>query len=230
MFTKITTALTLIAAAAAAPAPPAAAPAVPAASGGGGISITPHDVYGSSIGVLGCKVNVNRIAYWPTFPGCDNLCKKVTVGDRSVYLLHIDQSGGAHDISYDAWNYLKTGKSALEQPDMGGGIAATWQDVSMDFCKDIIKTPDGKLPLSAANSMGTWAGCPAGSYVHDKSSLWNILNPNACTFGYNEQCTVDLAVSNQPKCAHILGANNALTGTPVENIAYGTKTVAKAIQ
>lgn len=214
MFTKIAAALSLISV---------------AAAGSGSISITPHDVYGSSIGVLGCKVDVNRIAYWPSFPGCTNLCKKVTVGQNSLYLLHIDQSGGAYDISYDAWNYLQTGQSAMKSPVQGGGIAATWEDVPMSNCADLIHTPGNKLPLSASNAMGTWAGCPAGTPVHE-AGLWNILNPNACTFGYNELCTVDLAVSNQPKCAHVLGANNALSGLPVKNIAYGTSTVKVALQ
>lgn len=215
MFTKIAAALSLIGAAAA----------------GGSISITPHDVYGSSIGVLGCKVNVNRIAYWPSAPGCEKLCKKVTANNRSVYLLHIDTSGGAYDISYDAWNYLQTGKSALEQPTMGGGVPATWEDVDFSFCKDIIKSPDGKLGFSASNSMNTWASCPETSTLRKNGALWNILNPNACTFGFNEQCTVNLAAGeNTPKCAHITGANNPLTGLPVENIAYGTKTKAIALQ
>lgn len=213
MFSKITATLSFIGAVAAA-----------------SVSITPHDVYGSSIGVLGCHVNVNRIAYWPMAPGCNNLCKKVTSNGRSVYLLHIDQSGGAYDISYDAWNYLNVGVSAKEKPTAGGGIPATWENAPMDKCKDIIKTPDGKLPLSASNSMGTWAGCPVGSYVRDQSSLWNILNPNACTYGYNEKCTIDLAVSNQAKCPHVLGANNPLSGVPVMNIPYQGSVAVAALQ
>lgn len=48
------------------------------------------------------KVNTNRVAYWPMSVGCDNLCVKVSNGDRSVNLLRVDQSGGAYDISYDA--------------------------------------------------------------------------------------------------------------------------------
>ncbi|KAH0006683.1 hypothetical protein KCU78_g12180, partial [Aureobasidium melanogenum] len=31
----------------------------------GTISATPHVEYSSSIGVLGCKINTNRVAYWP---------------------------------------------------------------------------------------------------------------------------------------------------------------------
>ncbi|KAF1960987.1 hypothetical protein CC80DRAFT_489217 [Byssothecium circinans] len=195
-----------------------------------GTSITPHDVYGSSIGVLGCHVNTNRIAYWPSFPGCNNLCKKVTANGRSVYLLHIDQSGSAYDISYDAWNYLNVGASAKAQPTMGGGINAVIANAPMDKCADLILTPDKKLPLSAANSMHTFAGCAKGTWLRDHSALYNVLNPNACTFGYNEVCSLDLAVSNQAKCPHVLGANNALSGVPVKNLVYGTGKETIALQ
>ena len=35
------------------------------------ISITPHDSYSSSVGVLGCKINTDRVAYWPGAVSCD---------------------------------------------------------------------------------------------------------------------------------------------------------------
>lgn len=194
-----------------------------------GISITPHDSFSSSIGVLGCHINTNRVAYWPMQPGCDSLCKKVTSNGRSVHLLHIDTSGGAFDISYDAWNYLNVGAGAAQQPTMGGGIPAEWEDAPMSACADLIKTPDGKLPLMAANSINTYVSCPAGSWLRDNAALYNIAN-SACTLGYNEVCTLDLAVSNQPSCPHMLGAQNPLSGLPVTNLAYGTGASAIAIQ
>ncbi|KAF2635290.1 hypothetical protein P280DRAFT_198695 [Massarina eburnea CBS 473.64] len=193
-------------------------------------SITPHDVYGSSIGVLGCHVNTNRIAYWPSTPGCNNLCKKVTSNGRVVYLLHIDQSGGAYDISYDAWNYLNVGKSAKESPTQGGGINAQIEEAPMDKCADLILTHDKKLPLSAANSMGAWAGCAKGTWLHENSSLWNIQNPTACTLGFNEVCSINLKVSNQATCAHVLGVQDHLSGVPVKNIVYGTGKEVIALQ
>jgi hypothetical protein len=188
---------------------------------GSGISITPHDAFSSSIGVLGCHINTNRVAYWPMQPGCDSLCKKVTANGRSVHLLQIDTSGGAYDISYDAWNYLNVGVGAQEQPTTGGGIDGEWEDAPMSECADIIKTPDGKLPLMAANSIGTFTGCPVGSWLRENSALYNVQN-SACTLGFNEVCTLDLEVSNQPSCAHILGAQNPLSGLPVTDIVYGT--------
>ena len=192
------------------------------------ISITPHDKFSSSVGVLGCHVDTNRAAYWPSMPGCDTMCVKVSANGRSVHLLHLDTSGGAYDISYDAWNYLNIGKSASEEPTMGGGIDASYEYVSMDQCRDLIKTPDGKLPLMAANSIGFYVGCGANSWVGQNSALYNIQN-SACTLGFNEVCTLDLAVSNQPSCPHILGAQNPLSGLGVQDISYGTGQLSAAV-
>jgi len=188
-----------------------------------GVSVTPHEQYSSSIGVLGCMVDTNRIAYFPMWPDCNNLCKKVTANGRSVHLLHIDASGGAFDMSYDAWNYLNVGASAKEQPTVGGGIPAEVEDAPMSECVSLIKTPDGKLPLMAANSVNTFVGCPEGSWIHENSALYNIQT-SGCLYGYNEVCQLDLAVSNQPSCPHQLGAMNPLSGLPVMNIQYSTGT------
>lgn len=204
MFSTITATFGLVAAAAAA-----------------GVSITPHDMYSSSIGVLGCHINTNRVAYWPMEPSCDSMCVKVSSNGRSVNLLQVDTSGGAYDISYDAWNYLNVGASATVDPTMGGGIPATYESAPMSDCADLITTPDGKLPLMAANSINFYVGCPTSSWVGQNTALYNIQNA-ACTLGFNEVCQLDLAVSNQPSCAHILGSQNPLSGLPVTNIVYGT--------
>ncbi|KAF1967949.1 hypothetical protein BU23DRAFT_279957 [Bimuria novae-zelandiae CBS 107.79] len=186
-----------------------------------GISITPHEQYSSSIGVLGCLIDTNRVAYWPMQPDCNNLCMRVTANGRTVNLLQIDTSGGAFDISYDAWNYLNVGASATQTPTQGGGIPAEYEVAPMSECASIIKTPDGKLPLMAANSINTYVGCPVGSWLHDNSALYNIQT-SGCKYGYNEVCNLDLAVSNQPACPHMLGAMNPLTGLDVMNVQYGT--------
>lgn len=206
-----------------------ASTAAAAPTGGSGISITPHDKYSSSIGVLGCHVNTDRIAYFPSFPSCDNLCLEVSANGRTVNLLHIDSSGGAYDISYDAWNYLSTGDSASDNPTMGGGIPAEYKQVDMSNCQDIIKTPDGKLPLMAANSMGFYSSCGPNSWIGKNSALYNIAN-SACTLGFNEVCELDLSVSNQPSCPHMLGSQNPLSGLPVMDIAYGTGARVAAVQ
>ncbi|KAH6949689.1 hypothetical protein BKA56DRAFT_638805 [Ilyonectria sp. MPI-CAGE-AT-0026] len=172
------------------------------------VNITPHEQYSSSIGVLGCKIDNNRVAYWPGSVGCDDVCVRVYNEGRSVHLLRIDTSGGAYDISYDAWNYLAFGKSAVEEPHMGGGI-----DMNYDV---------GKLPLSAANSMNYVASCIAQptSWVAQNHVLYNIQD-QVCKLGVDEECHLDLAISNQPSCPSPLGIEAPLN-YKVENIQYGT--------
>ena len=186
----------------------------------GSASITPHDMYSSSIGVLGCKIDTNRVAYWPGSVDCNNICVKVSNEGRSVYLLKIDSSGGAHDISYDAWNYLGFGKSATKDPQMGGGIAMNYEYVHASKCKDILD--NGKLPLAAANSMNYVASCLSEpkSWVAQNYQLYNINDP-VCKQGVNEKCHLDIAVSNQPECPSGLGSTKELKMN-VENIRYGT--------
>lgn len=189
---------------------------------GTGVWVTPHDSYSSSIGVLGCKINTNRVAYWPWAVDCDNICVKLSYADRSVHLLRVDQSGGAFDVSYDAWNYLQTGKSAAKDPISGGAVAMTYENASVSDCSDLIHT-DG-LPLSAANSMNYLASCvgDSDSWVGQNYVLFNIADP-VCSLGYDEKCTLDWASGqNQATCHHTLGLQAELTTDPVYNIRYPT--------
>lgn len=186
------------------------------------VSVTPHQQFSSSVGVLGCHINTNRVAYWPGAVDCNNLCVKLThASGRTVNVLRIDSSGGAHDISYDAWNYLSTGKSATEDPTQGGGIPVTWQNVDMAQCDDLINTPGHKLPLMAANSMNFVAGCPASSWVGANHLLYNI-GDSSCRYGYDEVCTMPNNGGNQATCPHTLGLMTPLTTAPVYDIEYGT--------
>jgi len=194
---------------------------------GAGVWATPHDSYSSSIGVLGCKINTDRVAYWPGSVDCNNICVKLSYGGRSVHLLRIDQSGGAYDISYDAWNYLQTGKSAATDPIAGGPIAMESEEVDASACASLIYTPGNKLPLSAANSINFLSSCLAqpNSWVAKNHVLYNICDP-ICTLGHDEECRLNLAVSNQPACPHTLGLTSKLSSAPVYNILYQTgKTV-----
>ena len=196
--------------------------ALPALSRRGSISITPHDQYSSSVGVLGCKINTNRVAYWPSSPSCNGMCVKVSANGRSVNLLKVDGGGSAYDISYDAWNYLSTGQSATADPTTGGGIAATYEDVDMNECAGLITTADNKLAFSAANSVSFVASCPSDSWVAQNYVFYNIANPT-CNYGVNEVCTLDMSVSNQPSCpGSQLGVKTPLDSQPVYNIIYGT--------
>ena len=106
---------------------------------------------------------------------------------------------------------------------MGGGIAATYKNVDMSQCQDLITSPDKKLPLMAANSMNLIASCVAQptSYIAKNSGLWNIAT-SQCTYGEVEECTLNMAVSNQPSCPHQLGLQTPLTDMPVFNLQYGT--------
>lgn len=190
------------------------------AADSGTVWATPHDSYSSSVGVLGCKVNTNRIAYWPGSISCDNLCVELSYGDRSVHLLRIDQSEGAHDVSYDAWNYLYTGHSATDRPTAGGGVPMEFRDVDVGECRDLIKTKGGKLPLSAPNSMNFLASCLEGdTWVGRNHVLYNIMDP-ICTWGYDEACDLDWPAANQAKCPHALGTPESLKSAPVWNIMY----------
>ena len=188
-------------------------------------SITPHDKYSSSIGVPGCKINTNRVAYWPGSVDCDNICVKVTKDGRSLHLLRIDSSAGAYDISYDAWNYLAFGSSAEDDPQMGGGVPMEYEYVDNENCSDLLD--DGKLPLSAANSMNYAASCLGDSWVGKNHKLVNIQD-SACLYGKDEECSLDLAVSNQPSCPSTLGNMDELD-MPVMDIAYGTGEKVRAL-
>ncbi|PCD21806.1 hypothetical protein AU210_015609 [Fusarium oxysporum f. sp. radicis-cucumerinum] len=186
----------------------------------GSASITPHDQYSSTIGVLGCKIDTNRVAYWPGTVDCNNICVKVSNKGRDVHLLKIDSSGGAHDISYDAWNYLGFGESAAKNPQQDGGIVMDYEFVHASKCNEILD--NGKLPLSAANSMNYVTSCldEPTSWVAQNYELYNIYDP-ICKYGVNEKCHLNLAVSNQPECPSILGSMSNLN-LKVENIIYGS--------
>ncbi|KAJ9419814.1 hypothetical protein QL093DRAFT_2015599 [Fusarium oxysporum] len=188
--------------------------------------VTPHEQYSSSVGVLGCKINTNRVAYWPDSVGCDDICIRVATERREVYLLKVDASGGAYDISYDAWNFLVTGKSATESPAMGGGIFMTYEVVDPTYCVPLLQ--DGKLPLAAANSMNYLANClqSPNSWVATHYVLYNIVD-STCKYGVDEICYLDLTISNQAQCPSGLGVLTPV-GLDVKNIIYGTGKEEKA--
>ncbi|KAJ2974328.1 hypothetical protein NUW58_g8692 [Xylaria curta] len=187
----------------------------------GTVWATPHDSYSSSIGVLGCKVNTNRVAYWPGSVDCDRICLSLSYGDRSVKLLRIDSSEGAYDVSYDAWNYLLTGSSASTHPTAGGPTAMEYRYLDPSECSDLIHTDGSKLPLSASNSINYLASCLSqpDSWVAKNHVLYNIQD-SICSWGHDEKCDLDWPNANQPKCSHILGDPVALTTEPVYNIRY----------
>ncbi|KAK7744273.1 hypothetical protein SLS62_010300 [Diatrype stigma] len=197
-------------------------------SGSGTIWATPHEQYSSSAGVLGCKIDTNRVAYWPGSVDCNNICVTVSYAGRSVTLLRVDTSQGAHDISYDAWNYLYTGSSAADQPATGGAVAMTYAYVDPSECAaaGLLHAGAGdKLAFSAptgTNLLVSCLGAQPDSWVARNYALYNIVDA-VCTWGYDEECTLDWPAANQAACPHTLGAMESLAvADPVYNIQYGT--------
>ncbi|CAN8102010.1 unnamed protein product [Discula destructiva] len=184
-----------------------------ASSGSGTASVTPHASYSSSIGVLGCKIDYNRVAYWPMAVDCDKMCVKLTYKGKSTTVLHIDQSGGAHDISYDAWSELNCGVPGTAQTCVGGGVDMDYEWVDMSQCSDILNGTDGKLAFSAANSMNTISAClgAGDNWTARNYELYNIANPS-CSLGLDEKCTLNYPSENQPACPGTLGSQTPLTG------------------
>lgn len=180
------------------------------------VSVTPHEQFSSSVGVLGCLIDTNRVAYFPSFPDCKKPCLRLKDKEhgREITVLHIDSSEGAHDISYDAWNYLKTGKSAKDDPQQGNGIEVESEQLSLDDdeCKALLKDTDGKLPVMAKSPQ--WGlECP------DNVEFLNI-GTATCTTGKDEKCNVS---GDQVKCpSGDSGSVGDLKGMTVKNIEYGT--------
>lgn len=188
------------------------------------VDVTPHESYSSTVGVPGCKINTNRVAYWPLPISCTNICVRVTYAGRSLHLLRIDRSTGAWDISYDAWNYLLTGQSARDNPSTGSILEADYEEVDADECVDLMYSSNGGLPMSAANSMDYLRPCledEPDSWVARHFESWNIHNP-VCTQGWDERCTLDLKKSNWSDCPNPVGEPRVLTTAPVWNVQYGT--------
>jgi hypothetical protein len=195
----------------------------------GTAGVTPHDSYSSSVGVLGCKIDTNRVAYWPQSVDCNNFCVSLRYQDRKVKLLRIDQSEGAYDVSYDAWNYLQTGRSAKDDPIAGGAVEMEYEYLDASECKDLIHTKGSKLPFSAANSMNFIASCidQKDSWIGEHYVLYNIAD-SICTMGKDEECELDYPEFNQPKCPSTLGDQSPLDSQPVYNIRFPSGEEVKA--
>lgn len=179
-------------------------------------SVTPHQQYSSSIGVPGCLIDTNRVAYFPNIPTCDEPCVRVTHAEsgRELTLLHIDTSGGAWDISYDAWNILISGYSASQSPQTGGGVDMEVAFVGLDDgeCQALLGKTNGKIPLMAISP--NWAvECP------DVDVEFYNFGHQSCTTGSDEICHMDGNVMN---CPSGVGAANGYNGPTVTDLDYGT--------
>lgn len=186
----------------------------------GTVYVTPHSQFSSSIGVLGCKVDTNRIAYWPVWPDCTNMCIKLTFGSRSRTILHIDTSGGNHDISFDTFQYLAFGSSATASPailNADAGANMDYEIVDMSECSDIIKSDTGKLSFIAVspnqvNSCST----QSGSWLADNFELRNIAN-SQCQYGIDEVCNLD-DTTGTATCPSGVGTNGNAALSPAQPV------------
>ena len=186
------------------------------------ISVTPHAQFASSVGVLGCLIDINRVAYFPSPPSCQSPCIRLkdNAHGREVTLLHIDSSEGAYDISYDAWNYLMTGSSARDDPNEGGNLEVDSEQLSLEdeSCKALLSGTGGKIPVMACSPQ--WGlECP------DAVEFRNI-GLSTCTTGTDEVCEVNESLVNCPSGDE--GAVAELVGMAVENIEYGTGNIVPA--
>lgn len=176
----------------------------------GSVRVTPHDAFSSTIGVHGCKVDVNRMAYWPNWPDCSEMCIKLTSGSRSRTVLHLDVSGGAHDISFDTYQYLAYGTSATASPALlnpagDGGLDVDYEVVDMSQCADIITSDTGKLSFIATNpnQVNKCVG-EGNNWVAQNYEIRNIGN-SQCQYGIDEVCTFD-TVTGTAKCPSGVGS------------------------
>lgn len=190
----------------------------------GTVSVTPHIGYGSSVGVLGCHIDVNHVAYWPMKVDCNNLCVKLTHGTKSTYVLRIDSSTGAHDISSTAFNELIGLKDSA-------GELMQWEDVDMSKCSHLLlPSAKGKLPFTAWNP-NLPADCVAKAREEGKSNWvsqhYRLKNFGTaqCTNGLEEDCQYD-ETAQLPKCPTskaIADINNINVGdVDIHELTYGS--------
>lgn len=162
-------------------------------------------------------MNTDRAAYLPSFPTCNDFCKKISYQGRSVFVAHIDQSGGANDISYDAYNFLITGQSAAQNPITGGGQETVMDTVAPENCASIFE--GGKVAFSASTGSAFPASCPINTYIGRNHALYNIQTAT-CTWGRDESCWLD--DNHQPHCPSQMNLPARLTSRPAYNTQYGT--------
>ena len=172
--------------------------------------------------LLSLHVVLTKDQYWPEPVDCQNICVQVSYKGRSLNLLHIDHSGGAHDISYDAYSILTTGQSADDSKSAaaGGDMSMTYTVMPPSACGGLLYT--GKLPLEASNSMDYLSNClqhEPDSFAAKNYELWNMAD-STCTLGVNEKCTLNWPAENDPTCPSQLGIQTPLSTQPTHNVEY----------
>lgn len=213
----------------------------------GTVYVTPHSQFSSSIGVLGCKVDTNRIAYWPICrafsfqypfisqyylrtdriltmiligPDCTDMCIKLTFGSRSRTILHIDTSGGNYDISFDTFQYLAFDSKATASPailNANAGANMDYEIVDMSECSDIITSDTGKLSFIAVSPNQV-------NSCMEQSSSWVAENyemrniaNSQCQYGIDEVCTLD-STTGTCTCPSGVGTDGNVALAPAQPV------------
>ncbi|PHH87264.1 hypothetical protein CDD83_9117 [Cordyceps sp. RAO-2017] len=143
--------------------------------------ITAHVQYSSSVGVVGCELAdgaLERVAFFPGQPSCDNWCVKITNDNngKSDYFLRIDGSTGAYDISCKGYDFLLD----RENPkgcETAGHEEWTVADAEPENCRRFLK--DGLMPTMTVN----WPAECANSKTFGKGGPFRIKQLE----GYQDQ-------------------------------------------
>lgn len=127
------------------------------------------------------------------------MCIKLKYGSRSRTVLHIDQSAGAYDISFDTFQYLAFGTSAIPSPGSptyllaGSSFPLDYEVVDMSECADIITSDTGKMSFIAGNPNQVVACVGKGNnWVAQNYEVRNMKDAQ-CQYGIDEVCTLDAA-------------------------------------
>lgn len=176
------------------------------------VALDSHVQYSSSLGVIGCLIDTNRVAYWPSAPPCDNPCVKLTAPNgNTITVLHIDQSGGSYDISMDAYKTIKHGSNwrSINNASEAKWPGVTWEYVNMSECAGII--PSGNLPV-IAKSPNKYISCVASapqSFWATHTTFYDI-DDQRCLRGVMQTCQV--RSDGTSYCAN--GKSAGQSGTP----------------
>lgn len=150
------------------------------------------------------------------------MCVKLTFGSRSRTVLHTDVSGGAHDISFDTFQYLVYGSSATASPAIlnpaqDGGADMDYEVVDMSQCLDIITSDTGKLSFIATNPNQVNKCLGEGNnWVAENYEVRNI-GDSQCQYGVDEVCSFD-QVTGTAQCPSGVGSKGSAPLSPAQPV------------
>ncbi|KAF4553723.1 Hypothetical protein D9617_6g094550 [Elsinoe fawcettii] len=160
--------------------------------------VTGHVEYRSTLGIPGCKINTNAVAYWPTTGDCDSVCAKVKNPangvEKTVLTIGTSSDPSVYDISWKRYVELKGegDDAAGNAAAYDGGTDMEVNPVSMDQCLDLINYEEGgqkKLPFIALspNFLNECKSSSPNSWVAQNGVLLDFNN-DCCTMGKDQKC------------------------------------------